>query len=91
MSMQYDVKAKEVTASGSVYGARARIKGVVISFASGGTVVLKDGGSSGTSRFSYTAPAAAGTVNIVIPGEGIVCDTNIYATLTNATATVFYG
>ena len=91
MAMQYDVKATEVTASGSVYGARARIKGVVVSFASGGTVVLKDGGASGTTRFSYTAPAAAGSVNIVIPGEGIVCDANIYATLTNATATVFYG
>lgn len=91
MAMQYDVKAAEVLVSGSVYGARARIKGVLISFASGGTVVLKDGGASGTVRFSYTAPAAAGSVNVVVPGEGVLCDTNIYATLTNATATVFYG
>ena len=91
MSMQYDVKAAEVTASGSVYGARARIKGLMVSFASGGTVVLKDGGASGTTRFSYTAPAAAGTANVLIPGEGILCDNNIYAVLTDATATVFYG
>lgn len=91
MAMQYDVKSSEVLVSGSVYGARARIKGVVISFASGGTVVLKDGGASGTTRFSYTAPAAAGSVNVVVPGEGILCDNNIYATLTDATATVFYG
>ena len=91
MAMQYDVKAAEVLTSGSVYGARARIKGLMISFASGGTVVLKDGGASGITRFSYTAPAAAGSTSVLIPGEGILCDTNIYATLTNATATVFYG
>jgi len=91
MAMQYDVKAAEVLTSGSVYGARARIKGLMVSFASGGTVVLKDGGASGITRFSYTAPAAAGSTSVLIPGEGILCDTNIYATLTNATATVFYG
>jgi len=91
MAMQYDVKAAEVLTSGSVYGARARIKGLMISFASGGTVVLKDGGASGITRFSYTAPAAAGSTSVLVPGEGILCDTNIYATLTNATATVFYG
>lgn len=91
MAMQYDVKAAEVLTSGSVYGARARIKGLMISFASGGTVVLKDGGASGITRFSYTAPAAAGSTSVLVPGEGILCDTNIYATLTDATATVFYG
>jgi len=91
MAMQYDVKAAEVLTSGSVYGARARIKGLMVSFASGGTVVLKDGGASGITRFSYTAPAAAGSTSVLIPGEGILCDTNIYATLTDATATVFYG
>ena len=91
MAMQYDVKAAEVLTSGSVYGARARIKGLMISFASGGTVVLKDGGASGITRFSYTAPAAAGSTSVLVPDEGILCDTNIYATLTNATATVFYG
>ena len=91
MAMQYDVKAAEVLTSGSVYGARARIKGLMVSFASGGTVVLKDGGASGITRFSYTAPAAAGSTSVLVPGEGILCDTNIYATLTDATATVFYG
>ena len=39
MAMQYDVKAAEVLVSGSVYGARARIKGVLISFASGGNPI----------------------------------------------------
>jgi hypothetical protein len=89
--MQYDVKAAERTTSGSAFGAPARVKGIVVSFATGGTVELKDGGTGGVSRFKYTAPAAAGTTNIVIPGEGILFRTDIYVTLTNATATVFYG
>jgi len=91
MAMQYDVKAAERTTSGSAFGAPARVKGIVVSFATGGTVELKDGGSGGVSRFKYTAPAAAGTTNILIPGEGILFRTDIYVALTNATATVFYG
>jgi hypothetical protein len=89
--MQYDVKAAERTTSGSAFGAPARVKGIVVSFATGGTVELKDGGTGGVSRFKYTAPAAAGTTNIVIPGEGILFRTDIYVALSNATATVFYG
>lgn len=91
MAMQYDVKAAERTTSGTAYAAGTRVKGLVVSFATGGTVELKDGGSSGVSRFKYTAPAAAGTTNILIPGEGIVFRTDVYVALSSATATVFYG
>jgi hypothetical protein len=91
MAMQYDVKAAERTTSGTAVATRTRVKGLVVSFATGGTVELKDGGASGTSRFKYTAPAAAGTTNIVIPGEGILFETDVYVTLSSATATVFYG
>lgn len=89
--MQTDVKAAERTTSGSAFGDATRVKGLVVSFASGGTVVLKDGGTGGTTRFSYTAPAAAGTVNIIFPGQGVRFDTDVYVTLSDATATVFYG
>ena len=91
MAMQTDVKSAERTTTGTAYAAPARLKGLVISFATGGTVVIKDGGSGGTTVFSYTAPAAAGTVNVIIPGEGILCRTDIHVTLSSATATVFYG
>ena len=38
------------------------------------------------------APAAAGTVNVLIPGEGILCRTNITATTAaSTTIVVFYG
>lgn len=89
--MQTDVKAVERTTTGTAYAATTRLKGLVVSFATGGTVVVKDGGASGTTVFSYTAPAAAGTTNIVIPGEGILCRTDVHVTLASATATVFYG
>ena len=91
MAMQTDVKSAQRTTSGTAYAAPARLKGLVISFATGGTVVVKDGGSGGATVFSYTAPAAAGTVNVIIPGEGILCRTDIYVAVTDATATVFYG
>lgn len=91
MTMQSDVNAVEKTSSGSVYGAPARVKSIVISYASGGTVAIKNGGSGGTTVWSFTAPAAAGTINVLLPGEGIRCSTNIYVALSSATATVTYG
>lgn len=91
MSMQTDVKALEKTTSGSIFAGPARVKAVNISYASGGTVVIKDGGSGGTTVWSFTAPAAAGSINVLLPGEGIKCNTSVYVTLSSATATVVYG
>ena len=91
MAMQTDVKAASLSATGTVFSGRSRLKGLTISFASGGTVVIRDGGASGVTIFSYTAPAAAGTINVVIPAEGILCATDAHATLTSATIVAFYG
>ena len=92
MAMQTDVKSASVAAAqtdASVYDNPARIKSVLISYPSGGTVVLKD---NATTVFSFTAPAAAGTVNVLIPGEGILCRTNIKATTAaSTTIVVCYG
>lgn len=91
MAIQFDVKSTEITASDSVFGGPARLKSITISYASGGTVAIKDGGSGGTTVWSFTAPAAAGTVNIPFPGDGIRCNTSMYCTVSSATATVVYG
>jgi hypothetical protein len=90
--MQTDVKASTLANTGSI-GYATRLKGLVISYTAGtGSVVLKDGGSSGTTRFSFTAPATTnGAINVIIPGEGIRFDTSIYGAITDATVTVFYG
>lgn len=92
MGMQTDVKAKSLTESGTVFGGRARVKGIIITpGSSAGSVVLKDGGSSGTTILSITTVANGETFNALIPGEGVLFATDVYATLTNTTTTVFYG
>ena len=95
MAMQYDVKAAAIAAAqtdATVFAGPARIKGMVVSVpTAGGTLTLKNG-SGGSTAFSFVAAAAAGSVNIIIPGEGIRCDNGIYATTpANMTVTVFYG
>lgn len=90
--MQTDVKAKSVSVSGSVYGDRTRVKGLVITpGASAGSVTLKNGGSGGTSIMVIDTVAQGETFNVIIPGEGVLFTTDVYATLSNATVTVFYG
>ena len=92
MTMQTDVKAISLAASGSVFGGRTRVKGLVITpGASAGSVELKDGGASGTSVFIINTVANGQVESILIPGEGVVFNTDVYATLSNATVTVFYG
>ena len=96
MSMQYDVKSTHLNASGSIYAARARVKGFSIcaTASSAGTLLLKDGGSSGTTLIEIDIPSNSNpnSFYVAVPGEGVLCQTNIYATLTNiASVTVFYG
>lgn len=93
MSMQTDVKsgAAAAGATTTIFDGPARIKGVTISYSTGATVVLNDG-TGGPAMLSFTAPATAGAVNIIIPGEGIKCSTNISAVVSaTTTAVVFYG
>lgn len=93
--MQTDVKAKSLTASGSVFGGPARVKGIVITCGTtASSVTLKDGGSAGTTVMTITTPDAASIQNVLIPGEGVKFDTSIYATFADANVaavTVFYG
>ena len=95
MAMQTDVKGAYRTTDGIIINGPARIKGVVISPATtAGSLVLKDGGTGGTTMFelSWPANASPSPFNVVIPGEGIRCVTNIYADVTDLTSVVvFYG
>lgn len=91
--MQTDVKAASNTASATFFNGPARVKGIVItSSSSAGSLSIIDGGASGTTKITIATPAAAGIQNVLIPGEGVLCSTNVYVALTNVTsATVFYG
>lgn len=95
MAMQTDVKSTAIAAAqtnATVFANRARIKGMLVSVpAGGGTMTLQDG-SGGPVMFTFVAPAAAGAVNVIVPGEGILCESGIYATTpASMTVTVFYG
>jgi hypothetical protein len=96
MGMQTDVKSTHLNASGSIYGGPARVKGFSIcaTASQSGTLLLKDGGSSGVTVIEVDIPANSNPNSFytLVPGEGVLCKTNIYATLTNiASVTVFYG
>lgn len=87
-----DVKSNVATSSNTVVAAPARVKGIHYSAnASAGSIVVKDGGSGGTTVITI-ATAANAYGNVVIPGDGVLCSTNVYVALTNViSATVFYG
>lgn len=92
MGMQTDVQALSLAASGAVTDARVRIRGLVIEPGSStGSVIIKDGGSSGTTKFTINTVANGETFSILIPAEGVLCSTSAYATLSNAKVTVFYA
>lgn len=81
--------------SGAVLGP-CRIKAIYgTSAAAAGTVVLYDGTSAaGTPIGTISTPAAAnqGTYYLLLPGEGIVVRTGVYAALTNVdSAMLVYG
>jgi len=94
--MQTDVKSTHLNASGTVFDGPARIKGFSIcaTASSAGTLMLKDGGSGGTTRIEIDIPSNSNpnSFYVSVPGEGVRYETNIYATLTNiSSVTVFYG
>lgn len=94
MSMQTDVSAKSLSTSDTVYGARTRVRGILVTPGTGnGSVTLKDGGSGGTTILSIATIANAEPFNVIIPANGVLFQTDVYAVLTGAATavTVFYG
>jgi len=91
--MQTDVSSASATADGTLVAQATRIKAITITTtSSAGSVVLKDGGSGGTTKLNITTPAVAEIFNVLIPGEGIRFTTDVYVDVTNVSGvTVFYG
>ena len=94
MGMQTDVKSAYVSATATVYNDRTRLKSIFVTPGSAaGTVVIRDGGSSGTTIFSSATLASGNPFNILLPGEGVLCSINLHVTVTGTatTAVVYYG
>jgi hypothetical protein len=93
MTMQTDVKAAHVEATGTVISGRNRLKAYhCISGGTAGDVIYRDGGASGTIRLQFNIGTGTQPVSLPIPGEGILFSTDIHVTLpTSAKITTFYG
>jgi hypothetical protein len=92
--MQYDVKAAHIEATGTLVAERTRLKGYqCLSGGTAGDIVFRDGGASGIERLRFNIPNNTNNPFAnVIPGEGILFNTDIHVTLaTGAKVTVFYG
>lgn len=92
--MQTDVKSAYVSATATAFAGRTRLKGIVVTPGStAGTVVVRDGGASGTVVFSTTTLASGTPFAVSIPGEGVLCYTDIHVTVTGTatTAMIYYG
>lgn len=91
--MQTDVLSATATADGTMVSQATRVRGITVTTSStAGSVVLKDGGSTGTARITVNTPAVAGLQNVFIPAEGVRFYTDVYVDVTDvASVTVFYG
>jgi hypothetical protein len=93
MSMQTDVKSAPCAAGATtaVTDFRSRLKALTISHTTSGTVSVTDG-AGGTVLFDFTAPAAVGSIHIIIPGEGILARTGLSVICAaSTTAVAYYG
>ena len=93
MTMQTDVSSAARTSDGTIVAQGTRIKAITITTtSSAGSIVLKDGGSSGTAKITINTPAVAEIFNVLIPGEGVRFYTDVYVDVTNVDGvTVFFG
>lgn len=95
-TMQTDVKSTHLNASGTIYAGRARLKGFSLcaTASTAGTAVFKDGGASGMTICELDIPSNSNPNSFftLIPGEGILCSTSIYVSITGiASVTAYYG
>ena len=95
-----DVKATHLTTDGAIFAGPSRVLGIYYcSEAALGTIIIRDGGASGTIIGTFDVPAGSGTAGedsvyqIEVPGNGLKCNTDAYAELTGGVdkVTIFYG
>jgi hypothetical protein len=89
--MASDVKATYLTATGTVFAGRTRVKAIHYQAGSSPSLVLKTGSTSGDTQLTL-AFANSTDDNVYIPDEGMLFSDGCYAVLTNITnVTVFYN
>ena len=99
--MQTDVKASvALTSTGNFQDqntnnlGRVRVKALyIIPTGTAGSVTLKNGGSGGSTVVVInTVASATQPTQLLIPGQGLLFETDVHGTLSNVTSVVlFYG
>lgn len=93
--MQTDVKSAHADGtSTTLVSGRNRLKGYqALGGGTAGDILFKDGGAGGTTRLQFNISASTNyPFYALIPGEGILFETDIYVDLPNqAKVTIFYG
>lgn len=83
-----NIKSVQKLVSSAAVSGRARLLGVYFTnTATASSVVLKDGGASGTARLSLLTPASAGSQDLMIPDMGLLFEDGIYITFGSADVT----
>lgn len=101
MSMQTDVLASApLTSTGQFKNQatndikRSRVKAIyIVPTGVAGSVVLKDGGSGGTTKATFnTVASATQPTYLLMPGEGLLFEINVYGVITDVgSATIIYA
>ena len=96
--MQTDVKSAHLSAAGSLFVGRTRLKGFSIApvATTAATFEFRDGGASGAILCQIDIASQSNPVPyyMQVPGEGILFQTNLYLTISVGSITgitVFYG
>lgn len=91
--MLSDITAATVTGNAVAFNGPGRLKGIsFVNAATGGNIVFRDGGASGTVKLTLATPAVAGGDDIILPEDGIRFTSDIHVTVGDATSvTVFVG
>ena len=86
------ISSTQLSANGTVFAGSARVKSIYVAHSgTAGTVVLKDGGSSGTAICTMNTAAVLGEYQMDIPYPGLRCG-NPHITIGGGVSfvTVFY-
>ena len=91
--MQTDVLAAHRDSTGTVVSGRNRVKGLLVTpGGTAGDIILRDGGSGGTTRLQFNLSTNQSAFSFTVPGEGVLFLTDIHVTLpASSKLTVFYG
>jgi len=95
--MQTDVKSTHLNAAGSVFVGRTRLKAFTIcpAASTAAMVQFRDGGATGPilCEVDVGSNSNPNSFYVLVPGEGILFQTNVYLTLSAAVVgvTAFYG